>query len=186
MKRRSARPFVVEVKSARSSRSPLTDAFTRTRSSTSLWQGVSISDEVPPSKPQQKPGPAANVEPPKAEAQLVRRVLPALVPLYVPSEPEPQNGAEETATRPASPVRTTRKPRSRSAAIEGVRSFVQPATAEWPSPLMAVDEPSVVQPLQASSAPPTPLRTDRRECGQRHPELRRGERWKRRLPRACW
>ena len=113
MKRRSARPFVVEVKSARSSRSPLTDAFTRTRSSTSLWQGVSFSDEVPPSEPEQTPHPAANVQPSKLEAQPARRVLPALVPLYVPSEPEPQGEVEETPTRRASPVKAKRKPRSR-------------------------------------------------------------------------
>jgi hypothetical protein len=41
-------------------------------------------------------------------------------------------------------------------------------------------------PLQAHPAPATQVRTEGRARDRRHPELRRGERWKRRLPRACW
>lgn len=95
MKRRSARPFVVELKSTRSSRSSLSDAFTRTRPSSSLWDGVALEAEAKPSAPQIQPrSPVAEV--PKAAAQEPsRRVLPALVPLYVPPEPEPQDEAHE-------------------------------------------------------------------------------------------
>jgi hypothetical protein len=49
MKRRSARPFVVEVKSTRSSRS--SPAFARTRSGPSLWHGVALEAEAKPPEP---------------------------------------------------------------------------------------------------------------------------------------
>jgi len=187
MKRRSARPFVVEVKSTRLSRSSLADAFTRTRSGPSLWHGVPLEAEAKPSAPEIQLRLRAAVEVPKAAAQEPsRRVLPALVPLYVPPEPVSQERESRELLRSRSVVKGARKPRSRPAVVETADRLVQ-AAAERPAALLAArDEPAIPAPPQARTAPAMPPRLDRRDRSQHYPELRRGERWKRRLPRACW
>ncbi len=188
MKRRSARPFVVEVKSTRSSRSPLADTFTRTRSGPSLWHGVALEGEAKSPAPKIQPRSAAAVEVPKVAAQEpARRVLPALMPLYVPSEPEPQERESRERVRSRRVVTAGRKPRSRPVVAETSDRPVRAAGPETSSaPSAAVAAPAILGPLQARVAPAIPPRLDRRDRDQRHPELRRGERWKRRLPRACW
>ncbi len=187
MKRRSARPFVVEVKSTRSSRSPLADTFTRTRSGPSLWHGVALEAEAKPTAAEVQPRSSAAVEVSKAAAQEpARRVLPALVPLYVPSEPEPREQAPGELARNLSVIKVARKPRSRPVVAETSDRLVRPASERPAAPLPALGEPASPEPLQAITAPAMPPRPDRRDRNQHHPELRRGERWKRRLPRACW
>jgi len=186
MKRRSARPFVVEVKSTRSSRSSLADAFTRTRSGPSLWHGVPLEAEAKPPAPEVQPRTPAVAASKAAAQEPSRRVLPALVPLYVPSEPEPQERASREPVRSRSVAKAGRKPRSGPAMVETTDRLVQAAAERPAAPRMALTEPVVPEPLQARIAPTMPPRLDRRDRSQRHPELRRGEHWKRRLPRACW
>jgi hypothetical protein len=186
MKRRSARPFVVEVKSTRSSRS--SPAFARTRSGPSLWHGVALEAEAKPPEPEvQLRSPAALAVPQAAAQEPARRVLPALVPLYVPPEPEAQDGAQWAVARASRPAKAVRKPRARPAKV-GPTDGLAKATAAKPlsAPIAVLDEPVSPEPIRAHTVPATPSRVRRHDPSQRHPELSRGERWKRRLPRACW
>jgi hypothetical protein len=187
MKRRSARPVVVEVKRTRTSTSSLSDAFGRRHSSKSLWQGVLLRAEAPTlARPEPKPQPPAVARTAEHDARPAPRVLPALVPLYVPSEPEPLVEAAEL-------IRATRKPRSERK-LRAPRATEQavnaPATPKVAAEARGAAPVAVEPPLVSTPVPTLPLsgmeRADQRERRPRHSELRRGERWKRRLPRACW
>lgn len=187
MKRRSARPVVVEVKRTRSATSSLADAFGRNRPGAALWQGVPLRVDAPTAPRREPQPPLIVIERSDPDARSAPRVLPSLVPMYVPSEPEPLEEAVK-----ASPA--SRRPR---AARKPSAARTEPGAASTPpEPLVAPEAssaaPAPVEPSAASLMPPehaaspTQPRTDRRERSTRHPELRRGERWKRRLPRACW
>src|SRR3954453_10633467 len=82
MKRRSARPVVVEVKRTRSSTSSPTGAFGRSQSSKSLWQGVLLRAEAPTLVRREPEQPAAAMQKAEHDDRPAPRVLPALVPLY--------------------------------------------------------------------------------------------------------
>ncbi|WP_331289291.1 hypothetical protein [Methylobacterium radiotolerans] len=86
MKRRSARPFMVEVKQTRSARTSLTAPEARPRPDKILWPELAQAALEPPAPapaPQAAPRPERKV--PDAP---VRRVLPSLVPMFeVPAEP---------------------------------------------------------------------------------------------------
>jgi hypothetical protein len=188
MKRSSAHPFVVEVKSTRSSRSSLSDAFTRTPPGPSLWDGVALEAGAKSSAPQIQPRSPVAEAPKTAAQEPSRRVLPALVPLYVPPEPEPQDEAPRGVARTSRTMKAVRKPRARPAVVETTDDLAK-VTAAMPrsAPLAAHNEPVISALLHAHSAPTTQVQTEGRARDRRHPpELRRGGRWKRRLPRACW
>lgn len=185
MKRRSALPFVVEVKSTRSSRSSLAKSFTRTSSPAGLWHGVSISDPVPTSIAEPFPRAAASAEAAMLDVQPARRILPVIAPLRVPAEPDLQDRGEVVAPRvPA--ARAKRKPR----AAPGPVATFQPSTLATAS-LAAIDE-GFIEPIPESVPVSSKLsrisetRLDRHLRERPPSQLRRGERWKRRLPRSCW
>jgi hypothetical protein len=187
MKRRSARPVVVEVKRTRSSTSSLAAAFGRSHSSKSLWQGLPLRAEAPTSAHQEHEPPAAVVRKVERDAQPAPRILPSLVPMFVPSEPEPQDEAAEVARSTRRP-KVERKPRAQRLAPDAPSVPAEPKViAEARDAVPAAVEPHLLRaPEPTSPAPATQPHSDRRNHGQRRPELRRGERWKRRLPRACW
>ena len=86
MKRHSARPFTVEIKHTRTSRTSLTEATARTRTGQDLWGDLPL--VVADKSADVQPAPMAQRE--SAQPKMpVRRVLPSLVPMFsMPVEPE--------------------------------------------------------------------------------------------------
>ena len=186
MKRRSARPFTVEIKHTRTSRPSLTEVTARSRTGQDLWRDMPLVaadqfDEV-------QPAPMAQREPapPKIPA---RRVLPSLVPMFsMPVELEPTEAHKAPAAERLPRVRRAKemgkrkeKPAIRvtAAASAVVTSTVQaPVTPAIAAPALAKALTETAQP--ASAQAPAGRRT------QPALTLRLGERWKRRLPRVLW
>lgn len=180
MKRRSARPFTVEIKNTRTSRVSLTDATERTRTSQHVWgaelaASANTADEV-------QPTPVPHSEPARVEAP-VRRVLPSLVPIFaMPVEAE----ALEVSKAPAQ----ERLPRVRQVkpAAKRTKALVMAGAAK-PVPDQAQTQQqtthsSVVTVAEADTtvvAHPTVARVRSARRTQQAPTLRPGERWKRRL-----
>ncbi|MGH1591346.1 hypothetical protein ACRBEV_27015 [Methylobacterium phyllosphaerae] len=186
MKRRSARPFTVEVKHTRTSRAPLSDATARSRKNNDLWQGLPLiaDDKATEVKPIQ-PVSVASSEAAQPETP-ARRVLPSLVPTFaMPIEPEVQAVHEAPAPerlprvpRAKPPAELVQKPALRTVAGRGPRAVsafppqVTPAAAPASIAKPAVDiQPAVAQARTARRSEPAET-------------LRLGERWKRRLPRV--
>lgn len=180
MKRRSARPFMVEVKHTRTARTSLTSSHPATRSAKSLWPELAEA-ETKPTQPDLQAAPAARQEERPAQAP-ARRVLPSLVPMFeISAEPE------ATAASEAEPAATprVRRPRAGVEQTPAAKSAAKPRrAAPRPEPSVA---PEVVEasaraiPAQPDQAPsPRPVPSWRRGT-----ELRLGERWKRRLPQYC-
>ena len=173
MKRRSARPFMVEVKHARTPRIASTAAEPQTRPDKVLWPEL-IQAETKALEPVFAASPAPRSEPKSGEADApVRRVLPSLVPMFESADaPEPA---------PEAPPRRTRVRRERPAAV------AQPARTEPPAePVpetfsIAAQPPVAIKPKAiAADAAEGPV--SRPMTWRRTKELRLGERWKRRLP----
>jgi hypothetical protein len=187
MKRRSARPVVVEVKRARSPTSSPAEVFGRSRPGSNLWQGVPLRAEAPTLPRREPEPPVATIQRVEPDARPAPRILPSLVPMFVPSEPEPQEGATQTirATRGARAERKPRASRIKSTVVSARLDSTVAAETRTTIPAAAEQHPSIV----LAPTRPVPLaqpQAGRRKRGQCYPELRRGERWKRRLPRACW
>ncbi|AWN43606.1 hypothetical protein [Methylobacterium durans] len=189
MKRRSARPVVVEVKRTRSSASSLADAFARNHAGAGLWQGVPLRVEAPAASRRAVAQAAAPVPAAEPEARPAPRVLPSLVPMYAASEAEPQE--EAVPAPPPAPRRlgAERKPPARRMAPDPVSApeAPKPALHQLPGAASAPVAPPAARSLPAERPAATPQpRPDRALRDGHPPELRRGERWKRRLPRSCW
>jgi hypothetical protein len=185
MKRRSARPFTVEVKQTRASRAFLTDATARSRKGQDLWRGIPLDPGGEPVEVKPvRPAPVVHSEPVQSKAP-TPRVLPSLVPTFsMPVEPEvPEAPAPKRLPRvrrvkpPAEPVQ---KPATRTSARRGPRAVspIQPQLipAAAPAP--------IAKPVVATQPAAAQARTARRS--QPTETLRAGERWKRRLPRVLW
>lgn len=185
MKRRSARPFTVEIKHTRTSRASLTDATARSRKGQDLWRDLPVAAPDKPAAVQ--PALVAHSEPVRAEAP-ARRVLPSLVPIFsLSDEPEASEVREVPSVEPLPQVRRPKevvkrklRPAAKAAAARpAAEPTLQPqATPAIPASSMAT-APAVVS--QAALLQPRPVR--------RAPQaltLRPGERWKRRLPRVLW
>jgi hypothetical protein len=180
MKRRSARPFMVEVKHTRTARTSLTSSHPATRSAKSLWPELAEA-ETKPTQPDLQAAPAARQEERPAQAP-ARRVLPSLVPMFeISAEPEVAPAVE------SEPVATprVRRPRARVEQTPAAKPAAKPrraASRPEPSAAPVVVEASAraipAQPGQAPSPRPVP-------SWRRGTELRLGERWKRRLPQYC-
>ncbi|WP_457106949.1 hypothetical protein [Methylobacterium sp. P5_C11] len=171
MKRRSARPFMVEVKQTRSARTSLTSADARRHPDKTLWpelaQAAMAGAGAGPA-----PAPAPRPERKEPEAP-VRRVLPSLVPMF-------QAPAEADAAPAATTVPETRVRRPRSARVPAAGPDVASRTVSRPRPIAPPAPP-------VDEAPPVPAAagqgpSPRGATGRRAAELRPGERWKRRLP----
>jgi len=175
MKRRSARPFTVEVKSTRTSRASLTTA------TANLLSGKALQNDWAPlfaaSEPLPQPIPEPSSPRPQPEAP-ARRVLPSLVPMCaLPGESDPPvEAAEPTLPR----VRHPRAKAERALTAEEPSLMQRPIEPLAIMPPVAGETASVVADPPASrteALPSQPARASRRET-----KLRSGERWKRRLP----
>jgi hypothetical protein len=185
MKRRSARPFMVEVKHTRTARASLTAAKPRTGPDKDLWPEL-IEAEAKPAQPDHQAALAPRPEERVAEAP-VRRVLPSLVPMFqIPAEPDVEPEAEpepETAAIPR--VRRPRARSGRAPAVAPAAVGAAPAeSAAEPRRAVARPEPVAQEPaVQPSPAAPGHAPSPRPAAPWRRAnELRLGERWKRRLP----
>ncbi|WP_342110383.1 hypothetical protein [Methylobacterium sp. SI9] len=183
MKRRSARPFMVEVKHARTPRTALRDAEPQARPDKVLWPELTQA-EPKPAPPALEAAPAPRPGPKEPEAP-VRRVLPSLVPMFESAaEPEPEPAIEPTP----------RRGRPRRERTQAVAQPIQKTTPVEPMPEI---RPIAVQPealppkpvakgqvvkAQVAKAQVEPGAAARPVTWRRTKELRLGERWKRRLP----
>ena len=180
MKRRSARPFTVEVKNTRPSRVALADTTTRPRESQTLWWDLPTETAEKPAVAQ----PAAPVAsaPPEAPA---RRVLPSLMPMFS-TEPETPEVDEAASIERLPRVRRAKvaaKPATKRAPkADAARPIVTPAPAvSRPAPA-----PSAPAPARAAVSQPTAMPARAIRLSRQADTLKAGERWKRRLPRHLW
>ena len=182
MKRRSARPFTVEIKHTRTSRTSLTYATARSRRGQDLWGSLPVAAAHKPAEVQSAP--LAHSEPARPEAP-VRRVLPSLVPMCaMPVEPETPEVREAPVTERLPRVRRVKPPTKREQQPAAVAANALPAPAKpQVTPAIAALAPAQATTVVRQPASPQP-RTARRT--QQAVTLRAGERWKRRLPRVLW
>lgn len=187
MKRHSARPFTVEIKHTRTSRTSLTEATARTRTGQDLWGDLPL--VVADKSADVQPAPIAQRE--SAQPKMpVRRVLPSLVPMFsMPVEPETPDVRDASGVERLPRVRRAKKQRNKrkqkpaikvtaSASIV-VKSTVQaPVMSAIAAPALGMASTKTAQPMT------TQVIAGRRT--QQLPTLRPGERWKRRLPRVLW
>ncbi|SDO65193.1 hypothetical protein SAMN05216360_1335 [Methylobacterium phyllostachyos] len=175
MKRRSARPFMVEVKHARTPRTAST-AEPQARPDKVLWPEL-IQAETKLADPVFTAPPAPRPETKEPDAP-VRRVLPSLVPMFQSAD------APEAEPEMEAPQRRVRRGRP-AAAVPPARTAppVEPmpktrAIAARPQPPVAIGpKAGAADPAEAAENPsPRPM------TWRRTKELRLGERWKRRLP----
>jgi hypothetical protein len=174
MKRRSARPFMVEVKQTRPARTSLTATEARSRPDKTLWPELAQAAMEPPaSVPQAAPAQRPERKAPETPA---RRVLPSLVPMFeIPDEPVAEPADEAVPAPRVRRPRRTRAPASEQDIAPQVQAAPPRPAAEPPLPV------AEAPPLAAASGQgPSPRST----AGRRTKDLRLGERWKRRLPPA--
>jgi hypothetical protein len=185
MKRRSARPFTVEIKHTRTSRVSLIDATARTRTSQNVWGAelTAAANAVAELEPTHVP----RAEPVRAETP-ARRVLPSLVPMFaMPVEAQASELREAPAKERLPRVRRVKVPAKRtkiSAMAEEAMLVADKAQAQQQVAPAAID--AIVEADAAEVALPfvPQVRSARRT--QQVATLKPGERWKRRLPRALW
>lgn len=190
MKRRqSARPVVVEIKRTRTSASSSTSNARSSPTSTALWRGtpmiealaenIYVQDALVREEGASRPA-----------SQPARRILPSLIPMYVPSAPQQEELQAERTSPLQRPKRATRQVQPAAAASDfaahaGAAEMMLRHVA--PGPLG-----KAVQLSNGPTSKPGPVdgaisqKPAGRVRGQPKHELRRGEFWKRRLPRACW
>ncbi|EIZ82529.1 hypothetical protein WYO_4883 [Methylobacterium sp. GXF4] len=183
MKRRSARPFTVEVKNTRPSRVALADTTTRPRESQTLWWDLPTETAEKPAVAQPAPTAPVASAPPEAPA---RRVLPSLMPMFT-TEDEPDTAADEAPS-------IERLPRVRRAKVAAKPATKRAPKAEAARPIFT-PAPAVSRPAPAPSAPaparaavnqPAAMPTRAIRLSRQADTLKAGERWKRRLPRHLW
>ena len=191
MKRRSARPFTVEVKHTRTSHALLANATARSRKGPDLWRGLPLNagDKLAEVRPTPvEPQSVARAAPVQAEVP-ARRVLPSLVPTFaMPVVPE---GTEERAAlvderlprvrRPKQPMKRGPTPAAQVSLMN--KAAAKPAPQPRIVPVVTTPALPEVPPVTAQPAP-AKGRAGRRN--QQPKTLRLGERWKRRLPRILW
>jgi hypothetical protein len=185
MKRRSARPFTVEIKHTRTSRVSLIDATARTRTSQNVWgaeltAATNATAEVEPTH-----GPRA--EPARVETP-ARRVLPSLVPMFaMPVEPADSEVRKAPAEERLPRVRRVKVPAKRTkilAMADEATPFVDEVQAQQQAAPSAIDATAEADAAVIALPVVAQVRSTRRT--QQAATLKPGERWKRRLPRALW
>ena len=185
MKRRSARPFTVEVKHTRTAHASLTDATARSRSGQNLWRDLPLAVTDKPAEVQPASVVCAEPAPPVAPA---RRVLPSLVPMFsMPVELETPEVREAPAPERLPRVRRVKPPAKREQPAAGAIA-AKPVPDELKVQRQAAPPIAAPALTQGSTIIRQPAsvqaRTARRT--QQATALRPGERWKRRLPRVLW
>jgi hypothetical protein len=191
MKRRqSARPVVVEIKRTRSPTSPSASNSHSLATNAALWRSTPLIDTAAQIIREQDLFLDRDRGASQAAPQPVRRVLPSLIPMYEPNTPQQ---AVPRAERKISLQRSTRASRKVPhaaakcdfAADAGVSEMIleQEAQGSLAEAVQLPHEPtSEPAPLDVAA----PQKAAGRARGKPERELRRGEFWKRRLPRACW
>jgi len=116
-------------------------------------------------------------------AEPARRVLPAILPMFVLSEAEPRDEPAESDAPPARPLRTKGERKRRVPAVKRTAESVPVMPAIGMNDTI---DPDLPEPIPSTATHPQQPRSNRRERSSSRPELRRGEGWKRRLPRVCW
>ena len=181
MKRRSARPFAVEIKHSRSSPAPSHDIFGDRRAIPQRSQAV-----VEPRRARSlafEPIEHSEVTmASKPAEQQTRRVLPALRPIFALSEPEPTEVPEKEVQTPVR-ARARRAPRRVSQRANPVAPDLDiQMTAPAPKPIAS--EPVQSVETQTPHGQPSPQSVSRRggwRTRQDRSSLPPGERWKHRL-----
>ena len=186
MKRRSARPFTVEIKQTRTPRAFLAEATAGSHNLQDLWRDVPL--VAADKRADVQPAPMAQRE--SAQPKMpVRRVLPSLVPMFsMPVEPETPDVRDALGVERRPRLRRAKemnkreqKPTIKATALAStaVKSTVQaPITSVIAAPAFEMVPTQTAQPMT------TQVSAGRRT--QQLPTLRPGERWKRRLPRVLW
>ena len=188
MKRRSARPFTVEIKHTRTSRALLSDATERSRRGQDLWRDLPVAAADKAVGTQQvEPGPVARSEPVQPAAT-ARRVLPSLVPMFaMPIEPEASDVRHapevERLPRARRPKPTAQRKQLAAVPVTARQPAAEPMLPSHGTPVTAAPASAKASSFGNQSASPQ-RRIARRT--QRTVTLRPGERWKRRLPRMLW
>ena len=189
MKRRqSARPVVVEIKRTRTPLLGSDKTFQRTHPNNALWRSTPlnrVTAETALDQPQ-----SASVATTLAKPTPQRRILPNLTPMFMPSEPQQDEQSVERAPRRARPAKPAKKAMS-----SVVQPVIMAPRVNAETRVVQVTLALVPQAAQPCSDGPSELSRLERpvrskgvgsERGHRDQKLRRGEFWKRRLPRACW
>lgn len=134
MKRRSARPFMVEVKQTRPARTSLTATEARSRPDKTLWPELAQAAMEPPaSVPQAAPAQRPERKAPETPA---RRVLPSLVPMFeIPDEPVAEPADEAVPAPRVRRPRRTRAPASEQDIAPQVQAAPPRPAAEPPLPV---------------------------------------------------
>ncbi|WP_407523809.1 hypothetical protein [Methylobacterium oryzisoli] len=179
---RVRRSFTVEVKGRGRSGLNLHEA---TKSSSPppsvLWAGTGLSQEL--AQLADDPVSTAAPSPAKQSVEKVeaRRVLPSLLvaePITVEPEPAPVREPRLQRVRRVS-ERMKAKPKREASEKPTAQ------TISWPREPVSQFQPPAVPVAAQALAPSTKPRTVKVRS-KAEPTLRAGERWKRRLPRACW
>ena len=184
MKRRSARPFTVEIKHTRSANTAPRDLFGRPGNRPQRSPALSGPDRtgVTPREPRASADVAAAARP---AAPPARRVLPALTPIYALSEPESPKQPSQPRVEPRKATGRARVRRQTSVTT----ACAEQAPAVGPRVVERVQSapPAHVEP--PTGPPPHPARRATSGSGWRNrqdrAQFRPGERWKSRLPRIC-
>ena len=190
MKRRSARPFTVEIKHTRISRALVSDATERSRSGKDLCHDLPVvAADKTVGIQKVEPGPVVHSEPAQPAAT-ARRVLPSLVPMFsMPVEPG-TSGPREAPTEERLPRVRSVKPTSQRGQKRVVKVAPAPLVAAKPrvqlqvKPVLAA--PAVAQTSTLADQSASVQAHAARRARQQRIVLRPGERWKRRLPRVLW
>ena len=186
MKRRSARPFTVEIKHTRTSLALLTDATERSRKGQDLWRNLPVAATDKPCEGQCTP--IAHSEPAPPEVP-IRRVLPSLVPMFTMLiEPETPKLSEalvaERLPRVRRPKQTAqRQPQPSAQGVPAPSGAAKPTVLPQVTPAIA-DLASAQAPI--ASREPGEVQPRPARCKKLTTPFRPGERWKRRLPRVLW
>jgi hypothetical protein len=186
MKRRSARPFTVEIKHTRISRDSLSEATANFRTGQDIWRDMPL--VVADKSAEVRPAPMVQREsaPPKIPA---RRVLPSLVPMFsMPVEPETPDVRHAPGVERLPRVRRVKEmnKHEQKSAIKMTASAspVMKPTVQAPV-TPAIATPALAETL-TETAQPTGAEASTGRRTRQSPILRPGERWKRRLPRVLW
>ena len=188
MKRRvSARPIVVETKNRRPPNLSAREVFNRsgTTQSGQNW-AVALDPRTVSERDPRRIETVPRASSPQ-NAPPVRRVLPALMSVSALSEPEPEVQVAIKASQDHAPVRSRRPRGDRTPPIraterdEPAPSLPEAVVTYLPSPELTVA--ATGRAVKTVSRSPRSV-VARRAAGQR--VLGPGERWKRRLPPACW
>jgi hypothetical protein len=180
--RRSPKSFVVEVKRARKGVSSTVFGVSLHKNQADGVEDVASTSGVASAVP------ASPLQSPPLQASPQRRILEALVP------ESPAPAAEPVARRPRRAAEVAEPPPVRSAKAPAARGKKPPQAVKPPKPrksLKSVAMEALPAPVAVVAAPavvllapaPRPVLIGRAEEASRLP---RGERWKRRLPKALW